>query len=142
MSTDNRDTQSIPVNDPRFQAMLKELEDIDGTASLKDFAEVIFLIADTTARLTVQENQVYFIGRFKENNENELDLTPYGALQQGISRLHAKLIMEHDRLYIVDLGSSNGTYVHRKRLQPNEPALLHTGDELLLARMRIQVLFR
>ena len=138
----NQDTQSIPVNDPRFQAMLAELEDKDGTASLSSFSEVVFLIDNMTARLEIREDQIYYIGRFKGNKDDELNLTPYNALQKGVSRLHAKLIMLDDRLYVMDLNSSNGTYVHRKRLMPNEPSLLHSGDELLLARMKIQVAFR
>ncbi|GAB5493161.1 MAG: hypothetical protein Phog2KO_33760 [Phototrophicaceae bacterium] len=138
----NQDTQSIPVNDPRFQAMLAELDDKDGTASLGSFSEVVFLIEDMTARLEIREDHVYYLGRFKENTDNEFNLTPYNALQRGVSRIHAKLIMLNDRLYVMDLDSSNGTYVHRKRLLPHEPALLHSGDELLLARMKIQVVFR
>lgn len=141
MST-SQDTQSIPLNDPRFQAMLDALEDNEGTASLASFSEVLLLIDGMIARLIIRDSQEYYLGRFKIANADEVDLNPYGALQHGVSRVHAKLIMENSKLYIVDLASSNGTYVRRSRLQPHEPALLHKGDELLLGRMRMQVLFR
>ena len=138
----SQDTQSIPLNDPRFQAMLSALEDTEGTASLASFSEVLLLIDGMVARLVIRENQEYYLGRFKVPNGDEVDLNPYGALKNGVSRVHAKLIMENSKLYIVDLASSNGTYVRRNRLHPHEPALLHKGDDLLLGRMRMQVLFR
>lgn len=142
MSSQSHDTQSIPLNDPKFQEMLAALEDNDGTATLSAFNEVLLLIDGMVARLVIRESQQYFLGRFKINKEDELDLSPYGALHRGVSRVHAKLVMENEKLFIVDLASSNGTYVRRTRLQPHEPALLRKGDELLLGRMQMQVIFR
>lgn len=139
---DNDDTQSIPVNDPRFQAMLAGLDEIEGASSPTAYSEVLFLIDDMTIRLNIQNEQVYYLGRFKQSSEYELDLTPYGALPKGVSRIHAKLTMQDSILYIEDLNSSNGTYVRRQRLQPNEPTVLHLGDDLLLARMKMKVSFR
>ncbi|MGJ3237091.1 MAG: FHA domain-containing protein [Anaerolineae bacterium] len=138
----SQDTQSIPLNDPRFQAMLAALEDNEGTASLSEFNEVLLVIDGMIARIVIQDNQEYRLGRFKVTSHNELDLNPYGALHHGVSRIHAKIIMDQGKLFIVDLGSSNGTYVRRTRLHPYEPALLRQGDELLLGRMRIQVMFQ
>lgn len=135
-------TQSLPVNDRRFQEMIGELDDAYGTSTLARFNEILLLIADKTARLTIEESQVYYLGRFQENSDTELDLTPFGALKHGVSRHHAKLLMQDERLYILDLGSSNGTYVRRERLIPNVLTLLRTGDEVLLGRMRMQILFR
>lgn len=142
MASQTQDTQSIPLNDPRFQEMLAALEDNEGTATLSAFSEVLLVIDGMLARLVIHESQQYFLGRFKIVKDDEVDLNPYGALHHGVSRVHAKLIMEREKLFIVDLASSNGTYVRRTRLQPHEPALLRTGDELLLGRMRIQVMFR
>ncbi|MEL6407724.1 MAG: FHA domain-containing protein [Chloroflexota bacterium] len=143
MLDDNQQTQSIPVNDPRLQQMLDALDDSEGTASLTSFNEVLLLIQNAILRLVVRDEQTYFLGRFSgSEEESHIDLTHYNALQHGISRVHAKLIMRDHKLYIVDMGSTNGTYVGKKRLKPDEPALLHRGDELLLARMRIQIMFR
>ena len=142
MAKKPENTQSLPINDPRLQEMLGQFDEMAGTSSLKAYNEVILLIADMTARLTIQENQVCYLGRFHENTDTELDLTPFGALKHGVSRTHARIIMDNNRLYIEDLGSANGTYVRRERLHPNEPAVLRTGDELLLGRMRMQILFR
>jgi hypothetical protein len=136
------DTQSIRIDDPRFQALLAELEDAEGTASLRNYTEVLLLIGGAISRVLVRQDQSYYLGRYPQPAEDEVDLNPFGALSFGVSRAHAKLLMTNDQLYVIDLDSTNGTYLHRRRLKPNEPSLLSKGDELLLARMRIQIMFR
>lgn len=142
MANKPEDTQSIPLSDPRFQAMLAALDDSEGTATLSSFNEVMLLVDGMVTRFVIADKQEYMIGRFRQPADNQIDLNPFGALHHGVSRIHAKFVINNDRLYIVDLGSSNGTYVHRTRLHPQEPALINTGDEILLGRMRIQVIFQ
>lgn len=51
----------------------------------------------------------------------------------AISRRHCKIVYQYDRYYIVDLGSSNGTFVNGQPLTPQEPQELHSGDRVRLA---------
>jgi hypothetical protein len=51
-----------------------------------------------------------------------------------VSRKHAELTHEGDRWTIRDLGSLNGTFVNRKRV---ESALLDDGDELQVGKYRL-----
>jgi len=44
----------------------------------------------------------------------------------GVSRRHARIVIEHDLATLEDLGSRNGTYLEGRRL--NEPAVLRDGD--------------
>jgi phage tail-like protein len=39
----------------------------------------------------------------------------------NVSRNHARLLFEDDQMQVIDLKSSNGTFVGEKRLPPNEP---------------------
>ncbi len=142
MSSKFEDTQSIALNDPRFQAMLAALDDNNGTATLSSYSEVMLLIDGMTARFVITNQQEYYLGRFRTPEAGQIDLNPFGALHHGVSRNHAKFVIDNDRLYVVDLSSSNGTYVRRTRLHPYEPALINAGDEILLGRMRIQVIFQ
>jgi DNA-binding winged helix-turn-helix (wHTH) protein len=48
----------------------------------------------------------------------------------GVSRHHARIRVGPDRALIEDLGSKNGTYVNRRRL--DTPAVLEHGDEVSL----------
>lgn len=43
---------------------------------------------------------------------------------------------------VIDLSSSNGTWINDERLTPNRPHPLVSGSQLRLARMRLFVLFR
>jgi hypothetical protein len=49
------------------------------------------------------------IGRRVEGVQLDFDLTPLGAEELGVSRLHAVLIPKQRHLFLYDLGSSNGT---------------------------------
>lgn len=124
-------------------------EDSSPKEDTKPFAsgeqrEVILLIRGMVERLVVSEGKMVKVGRFEmgaKKNE-EVDLTPYGALDRGVSRLHAQFHIENSRLYLTDLGSTNGTYISGKRLEPYQSTLVPKGAELLMGRLIIQVLFR
>jgi hypothetical protein len=49
------------------------------------------------------------IGRLAEGVNIDLDLSPLGAEELGVSRLHAVIRPKRRHLFIYDLGSSNGT---------------------------------
>ena len=49
---------------------------------------------------------------------------------QSISRTHAKITMEGEKVYIQDLGSSNGTLVNKNKLVPQVKTEIVTGDIL------------
>ena len=51
----------------------------------------------------------------------------------GISRVHARIFIDKDALYLEDLGSSNGTFFQERRLVPNQRVQLHPGDKFYLA---------
>lgn len=50
-----------------------------------------------------------------------------------ISRIHCRIDREGADVSITDLQSSNGTYVNKIKLQPNQPCLLKNGDIIRLA---------
>ena len=68
----------------------------------------------------------YIIGKL----EGATDHRPKSAL---ISRLHARLEQRTDGVYIIDLNSTNGTFVNGNRLLPSQEAKLAAGDEVALA---------
>ena len=54
-----------------------------------------------------------------------------------VSRKHAELLQEDGRFTITDLGSLNGTYVNRRRI---ESSPLADGDELQIGKYRLTFL--
>lgn len=114
------------------------------TASLGDNREIILVIRGMVERLILKDDKRIVLGRtdVKSRFLPDVDLTPYGALDRGVSREHASLHMQDGHLYITDLNSTNGTYLANEKLEAFKPALLRKGDELSLGRLPVQVLFR
>lgn len=106
--------------------------------------EVVLVVRGMVERLHLEEEKTYILGRtdLKSRSIPDIDLTPYGALDRGVSREHATIHLKDKHIYITDLESTNGTFVAGERLAPNEPQILHRGDSLLLGRLAIQVMFR
>jgi DNA-binding winged helix-turn-helix (wHTH) protein len=52
-----------------------------------------------------------------------------------VSRLHARLELEHEQIAIVDLNSTNGTFVNGERLAPGQARKLRAGDKISFAQV-------
>ena len=63
------------------------------------------------------------IGRFGPGNQ-------IGLADNLASARHAEIVEEDGRLWVRDLGSTNGTRLNEWPLAPNTPVLLHDGDRL------------
>jgi hypothetical protein len=72
----------------------------------------------------------------------DVDLSPYEAFSQGVSRLHSALKLNNQRVFITDLGSSNGTRVNGQKIMPNVDYPLNHGDVVALGKFKIQILIR
>jgi pSer/pThr/pTyr-binding forkhead associated (FHA) protein/DNA-directed RNA polymerase subunit RPC12/RpoP len=86
----------------------------------------------------------YTIGRISQGQSilPDVDLTPFDAFSQGVSRLHATIKLEPDRVSISDLGSSNGSRINNNKIKPHQEYKLNHGDVISLGRFKIQVLIR
>jgi FHA domain len=57
-----------------------------------------------------------------------------------ISRKHALIRLDGEKITIEDIGSLNGTYVNRQpRLQPGSPVELKSGDEIIIGKTFLKV---
>ena len=138
------DTAVLANQNKRLRRKL-EVSNPQGTATLGERREIIFVIRGMVERFTLADDVSIILGRSEPGARAEdgiVNLTPYGALDRGVSRHHARLHLKDDHLYVTDLGSTNGTFLAGKKLRANEPTLIRKGDELLLGRLTVQVLFR
>jgi pSer/pThr/pTyr-binding forkhead associated (FHA) protein len=72
----------------------------------------------------------------------DIDLTRLVDFDTGISRRHAELAMPKNGIVTVtDLGSTNGIFVNGKKLRPDMPELLVSGDVLRLGDLLVVVQF-
>ena len=68
----------------------------------------------------------------------DVDLTSHGGDTSGVSRQHARLIVQGYQVYLEDLNATNFTFLNRLKLQPGQRYLLTPGDELRLGLLVLQ----
>lgn len=71
----------------------------------------------------------------------ELDVIPYGGgvPEMGVSRHHARLVREDGKYMLMDVGSTNGTYVNGTAIEYNKAAELKDGDTVAFGAFSTQV---
>lgn len=72
----------------------------------------------------------------------DIDLDRLDASLHGVSRMHAELIVGQDNVLIKDLESVNGTMVNGKRLRPQRPMPISSGDLIEIGSLRLQLITR
>jgi pSer/pThr/pTyr-binding forkhead associated (FHA) protein len=103
-------------------------------------------VAVATPKLVVQPDEATFdvggksevlIGREDpvSNIYPDIDLTPHGGEEGGVSRVHAKLLINGSQYLIEDQNSTNFTFVNRQKLAPKTPTPIKDGDEIRLGRV-------
>ena len=108
------------------------------------FDSMAFQVLEGGQLLPLSERKEHTIGRVSEGQiiMPDIDLTPYRAYEYGVSRLHAVLKKKDGKVVIMDLGSSNGTYVDGTRLKPESEHTLSHGSILSLGKLKIQFLLQ
>jgi hypothetical protein len=101
-------------------------------------------LMDSGKILPLASRNEFTLGRLSEGQPimPDIDLTPYQAYASGVSRLHAVVKRDGTRVLVMDLGSSNGTYVNGRRINPHVEEPLSHGDIIALGKLKIQVLLR
>ncbi|HMQ51221.1 MAG TPA: FHA domain-containing protein [Anaerolineae bacterium] len=69
----------------------------------------------------------------------DIDVTLDGPEAKSVSRRHATIARQGDKIVVEDLGSVNGTLVNGRRLDPYLPSTLRDGDTLQLGKLQINV---
>ncbi len=91
---------------------------------------------------TMQGDEVN-VGRadVAQNWHPELDVIPYGggAPDLGVSRHQARILRQDGGFVVVDVGSTNGTYINGRAAPYNQPAPLNDGDTLSFGALNTQI---
>jgi FHA domain-containing protein len=142
ISSDNLVTQNIKTS--QMQEAQMERPDrqpyIPPELSMNAWGSLHLL--DTGQMLPLLDRNEFTLGRISEGQPimPDIDLSPYQAYTNGVSRLHAVIKRMGPRVLIMDLGSGNGSYVNGKRLNPNIETYLNHGDIVSLGKLKIQIL--
>jgi len=68
----------------------------------------------------------------------DVDLTPHGGEEGGVSRLHARIFFESGQYQLEDENSTNFTFLNRQRLAAKTPTPLHDNDEVRFGRVMLR----
>ncbi len=91
---------------------------------------ILSAIDSATPFHVILDNDESVVGKDRLACDAVIDFNP------AISRRHCKVTRRGARHYIVDLNSSNGTYVNDLRLSPDREQSIRVGDQIKLANSR------
>jgi len=115
--------------------------DADADEEEIDLPWVVELRLDGAKTLHQRISDTVTIGRGSGAGAPDIDLTPYFAAENGVSRRHAIILVRRRFLTVRDLNSTNGTCINGLRLMPQQDVPLEHGDHLRFGRLRAMVAF-
>jgi hypothetical protein len=106
-------------------------------------AQAVFQFLPSGLCLALPVKRPVILGRGAPSTAEELvDLTDLNALRHGVSRRHCILQRRDPHLILMDLGSTNGTYLNGMLLRAHQSYTMMDGDQLILGTLRVAVAFR
>ncbi len=121
---------------------------LEAAGEMKDSASgpaaagtVLVLTSPDGSRVDIPAKDEVVIGREDPISEvfPDVDLTGLGGMEQGVSRKHAVIHRAAAGCTVEDMGSTNGTYVNKKRIQPHVPQAIKPGDEVRFGKLALSV---
>ncbi len=140
-------TQLVQADSAQTQKLSPDSDELQGSVFYIDEMPnqgatwISLHLLETGDIIPIAERSEFTLGRLSENQpiEPDIDLTPFKAFDNGVSRLHAVIRHNQGNIVIVDLGSSNGTYVNGLRIMPNMEQPLRHGDIVALGKLKMQI---
>ncbi|MEP7289250.1 MAG: FHA domain-containing protein [Chloroflexota bacterium] len=138
---------------PKALKSVQRTQNLDGTANrnvdlqwgtgyFHDRANLYLRLVDNQQVIPVPfETRSIILGRERDGTNATIDLTPFGAREQGVSRRHVRIDRLQDFLQVVDLESANGTFINRNRIAPGVVHTLRNRAVLQLGKMILRVQF-
>lgn len=75
----------------------------------------------------------------EKNVYPDIDTTSFGGADEGVSRMHARIILKGNQYFVEDLDSINSTYVNKIRITAHQLLPLNDDDILVLGRLNFRV---
>lgn len=129
-------TEKLPTATPERSVEVHRQTALLGETS------VILEIGNESLKLPIGNALV--LGRHSEGpatTQPDIDLSRFASRELGISRRHIEIRRIGPVFMVIDLRSSNGTWINGSRVVAGTRRLLRDGDDLQLAELKIKVHF-
>ncbi|MBN1964833.1 MAG: FHA domain-containing protein [Anaerolineae bacterium] len=101
-------------------------------------------IAGHVYQFPVHDSMKILVGRGNSahppTNGVVLDLIGVGSEDSGVSRRHAIVRVQGSETYLVDLGSTNGTFLNGRKVEAHKQHLLYSGDRIHFGRLETRIM--
>ena len=115
---------------------------LEAIAMESEGEETILVLASSDgSRLEMPAKDEIVVGREDPISDifPDVDLTGLGGMDKGVSRKHAVIHRAGVEYMVEDLGSTNGTYINKKKIQPHDPQMIKAGDELRFGKLALKL---
>jgi uncharacterized Zn finger protein (UPF0148 family) len=112
--------------------VVEDVAAITPVASKTGVRQIVLVVINSGRRIEVDANDQILVGR-KDHAHGifpDIDLGLDGGYDAGVSRKHAIIGVRDGGCVLEDLDSANGTFINGRRLDPQTPTVLHSGDEV------------
>jgi len=134
---------TLPTPPPNLKKRIAKALSSNRTTLPTHLPLTIHIMDETT--LVLQSKAVTILGRGKilgnPDSEIDVDLLPFEGFEKGVSKTHASILRESDEVFLVDLGSRNGTTLNGERMKPHELYQIRDGDTAYLSQLLIKFNF-
>ncbi|MBN1428985.1 MAG: GAF domain-containing protein [Anaerolineae bacterium] len=128
----------VSVVDPAVEYRPMPFADTSRDQSLPVWRVRFDLATDTSKCFGLEINGEVILGRSSKSSD-VFDLSVFDAGDLGVSRRHVLLRPTVEKLYVIDLSSTNGTWRNGNPIGMNSPYTLLNGDTLTLGRLQFIV---
>jgi pSer/pThr/pTyr-binding forkhead associated (FHA) protein len=99
----------------------------------------LVLTSQDGSRLEIPAKDEIVVGREDPISDMfpDVDLTNLGGMDKGVSRKHAVIHRAGANYTVEDMGSTNGTFINKKKIQPHAPQAIKAGDELRFGKLAL-----
>ncbi|MEO8613135.1 MAG: FHA domain-containing protein [Chloroflexota bacterium] len=140
---DSKDLLTRLHQSPETVRAADRLEDVLSTMSDSDNTrkKVYLNIYNQVETFTLADEQSVIIGRSDAQTgfKPDVDLMRYNARKHGVSREHACVYLRGDCVYLMDLGSNNGTYLNGQQVAANDAQPIQEGDVIRMGLLEIHI---
>lgn len=144
---DDNPQKTLPVDETVFfqaasirESITNALESPEAVEAKTAENDVILYFPNDELLISIED--IVILGRESGRGKTVIDLTEFEGYRKGVSRKHAQIQrFANGELEIMDLGSSNGTFLNENQIDPNQYYPLSNGDWIRLGSLTMRVRF-